>query len=365
MKFTINQNALSNGISIVQRAIVSRSTMKELEGVLLTLKDNRLKLTGTDSEIISIETFLDCNGMEDGITLVNAKIFGDIVRKLPNDVITIEIKDDRMIIKCQKSNFNLLVSNYREYPNLPTFVEENSILIKKHTLKNAIRQTSYAVSQDLNRRSLTGVLFEVKSDQISFVALDGYRLSVFKEPTESEGEYSVIVPGRALNELQRILDDEDDDVRMNFARNNISFVMKDTVFYSQLIDGQFFNYKDIIRKEHNCQVKINRHSLQLSLERAGLLAKEEKANLVKLEFIDDQLKIQSNTELGNVEEFVDIEKTGSNMEIAFNSRYLIEGIKNMEDSEIELKLQDEVNPLIIEGVEKDNYLYLVLPVRLA
>ena len=365
MKFTINQHSLNESISIVQRAISSRAISKELEGVLLTLENNRLKLTGTDSEIISIETYKDCNVLEEGTTLVNARLFGDIIRKLPNDNIQIEVKGDRMYIKVQNSNFELLTHNYQEYPSLPSLENNEGITIKTSTLKQAIKQTTFAVSLDYNRRALTGVLFEVKSDEIRFVALDGYRLSVYKEKIQSENEHTAIVPGKALNELSRILGDDDEEIKITFSRNNIKFELEDTVFYAQLIDGQFFKYEDIIRKDHSSKVRVNRHLLQQSLERAELLAKEEKANLVKLEFKDERVKILSNTELGSVEESVNVEIEGKDQLIAFNSKYLLEGIKNMDDGEIELKLLDDVNPMIIEGVDNDNYLYLVLPVRLA
>jgi DNA polymerase-3 subunit beta len=365
MKFTINQSSLNEGISIVQRAISSRAVSKELEGVLLTLENDNLKLTGTDAEIISIETNVKCNSQEDGIALVNARLFGDIVRKLPNDDIQIEVKGDRMFIKCQNSNFELLTHNYREYPSLPKIEDKDNITLSSKVLKTAIRQTTFAVSLDYNRRTLTGVLFEVKPDEIRFVALDGYRLSVLTNPVVSKSNHDAIVPGRALNELSRILEDDEEEITIMFSRNNICFKLPDTVFYSQLIDGQYFNYRDIIRNDHASTVKVNRRSFQISLERAELLAKEEKANLVKLEINDNNIKILSNTELGSVEENVSCEISGTDQVIAFNSRYLLEGIKNMDDEEIVLKLMDDVNPMIIEGVDNDNYLYLVLPVRLA
>ena len=365
MKFTINQHSLTESISIVQRAISTRAISKELEGVLITLENGKLKLTGTDSEIISIETYKDALVIEEGSTLVNARLFGDIIRKLPNDTIEIELKGDRMFINVQNSNFELLTHNHREYPTLPVIEDENYITIDTHTLRQAIKQTTFAVSLDYNRRALTGVLFEVKSDEIRFVALDGYRLSVYKEQIKSSSEHSAIVQGKALNELSRILGEDDEEIKVSFSRNNIKFELENTTFYAQLIDGQFFKYEDIIRKEHASTIKVNRHSFQQSLERAELLAKEEKANLVKLEFNNGMVKILSNTELGSVEECVDVEIDGLDQLIAFNSRYLLEGIKNMDDSEIELKLLDEVNPMIIEGIENEKYLYLVLPVRLA
>lgn len=368
MKFTINKQKLYESVSIVQRAISTRAISKELEGVLISVEDNRLKLTGTDAEIISIETYKECNSIENGKTLVNAKLFGDIIRMLPNDEISIEVKGDRMYIECLNSNFELLTLNYEDYPTLPELKLEHSIKIEPEVLRQGIRQTTFAVSLDYNRRALTGVLLEVEEDEIRFVALDGYRLSVFRNKLETPAEekYTAIVPAKALDELSRIVrDDDEKEIEISFSRNNISFKLENTVFYSQLIDGQFFNYRDIIKENHESVIKVNRQGFQQSLERAELLAKEEKANLVKLEFSDETARILSNTELGSVEEAVDCYIDGIDQKIAFNSRYLLEGIKNMDDIEINLFLLDEVNPMIIRGIDNEDYLYLVLPVRLA
>lgn len=367
MKFKINQSILNKGLSTVQKAITSRSTIRELEGVLITLENNTLKLTGTDAEIISIETSLECNGEKDGKTLVNARLFGDIIRKLPDDVIRMEKVGDKLKIKCKNSDFELLVYDYMEFPSISDYEVDNFVKIKDKDLKQAIKQTSFAVSLDYNRRSLTGVNFEVKDGEIKFAALDGYRLSVLKRDATSKEECSVIVPGRSLGILNSILNDDDEEVLIEFSRNNIRFKIGKTYFYSQLVDGQFFNYRDILRddSEHATIVKVNRSEFQRSLERAELLAKEEKANLVKLEFEEDTLTIQSNSEFGKVQELVQIETEGPNQKIAFNSRYLLDGIKNMDDEEIKIELLDDVNPMIIVGIDNPYYLYLVLPVRLA
>ena len=365
MKFIINQSKLSNHISIVQKAVSSRSTLKILEGILLTVKDNKLKLTGTDSEIISIETFLDCQVVEEGSIVINSRIFGDVIRKLPNSDVYIEVNNNMVNIKCENSEFNIIGNDGNEYPQIPIFVEQKSINMPKDLLKNSIRQTSFAVSLDVNRKVLTGIYFELKQNVLSMVALDGYRLSRKKFPMKSDLEFEAIIPGKAMNELYKILDDGDEDIVVNIAESNISFETGSTIFYSQLIDGQYFSYEDILRNNHETTVITNRKELQNSIERASLLAKEEKANLIKFSIEDSKLTINSNTEIGNVHEELVTEKTGSDLSIAFNSKYILDGIKNMDSDNIKLHFLDNLNPCIIEGVEIDNYTYLVLPVRLA
>ncbi len=366
MKFSINQSKLSNHISIVQKAVSARSTLKILEGILLTARDNKLKLTGTDSEIISIETFVECEVVEEGSIVINSRIFGDIIRKLPsNSTVYIEVVKNTVNIKCENSEFNIIGNDANEYPQIPIFIEQKSITIPKDLLKNSIRQTSFAVSLDINRKTLTGILLELKGGVLSFVALDGYRLSKKEVPMDTDLEFETIVPGKAMIELNKILDDGDEDVIVNIAESNISFEMDNTIFYSQLIDGQYFNYEDILRTSHDSTVITNRRELQNSLERASLLAKEEKANLIKLIIDNSKLIINSNTEIGNVHEELDVEKQGEDLSIAFNSKYILDGIKNMDSENIKLQFLDSLNPCIIQGVEIDNYTYLVLPVRLA
>lgn len=365
MKFKINQNNFWEGLSTVLRAISSKSISLELEGVLIEAKDNKIKLTGTDAQELSIETFIDAQIIEEGITLVNARLLGDVVRKLPHDDITVTVLKDRMNLKVQNSNFDLLTLNPDEYPSIPKVGDEKSITINSQVLSQAIKQTSFGVSLDLNRRTLMGVLFELNKNKINFVSLDGIRLSVFSENIDSDLELSAIVPAKSLDELSRTIGEEDFPVKISFTDNNVKFDLVDTCFYSGLIEGNFFNYKDIIRKEHEIYVSCDRKNLVTSLERAELLAKSEKAKLVKLEFDGNTLKILSNTELGSVEELVDIDKNGDSLTIGFNSKFLLDGLKNMEEDTINLLLKNEISPLIINGEGNDDYLYLVLPVRLA
>ena len=206
---------------------------------------------------------------------------------------------------------------------------------------------------------------EISNGQISFVALDGYRLALKKLPTNSDLSTKAIILGRSLNELNKILEDTEEDLKINIASGHIVFNLGDTIVYSRLLEGQFFNYRDIIRDDHKTRVIVNRKQLQDSLERASLLAKEEKANLVKLNVSDNRVVIRSNSEIGNVYEEIESIQNGDNLNIAFNSRYLLEGIKVIDTERIELNFMGSLNPCIINGVEDDSYIYLVLPVRLA
>ena len=364
MKIKVNQKDLSKHINIAQKGISSRTTLQILDGILLEAYKGRLRLIGTDLEI-SIETYVNCEIEEEGAIVVNSKIFGDIVKKLPDAPIYIHVDNNNINIKCENSEFNIIGNSSKEYPDLPLILDHTSFELPNDLFKSAIRQTVFATTQDETRPSLTGVLIEIENKLISFVALDGYRLSLRKLPIESDVQLKIIIPGRALNELNKILEDNEEIMKIAAAPGHVVFNTGDTIVYSRLLEGQFFNYREIIRKDHKTSVTVNKREFQNSLERASLLAKEEKANLVKLNIVNEQILIKSNSEIGNVNEVINADVNGENINIAFNSRYILEGIKIIDSEEIQLNFMGSLNPCIIKPIQDENYIYLVLPVRLA
>lgn len=364
MKFKVEQRDLSKHITIAQRGISTRSTLQILDGILIEAKDNGIKLTATDLEI-SIETFIEATVEEKGKIVLNSRIFGDIVKKLPDDTISFNVKDNHVNIKCQNAEFNIIGNPGDDYPDLPIIMEENQFSITKDLFKAAIRQTVFATTQDETRPSLTGVLLEIADGEISFVSLDGYRLALRKMVTGADINEKIIIPGRSMNELNKIIEDKEEEMVVSLSQGQVIFNLGDTIMYSKLLEGQFFNYKDIMRSDHKTKVLVNRRSLQNGLERASLLAKEEKANLVKLSVSNGQLIVKSNSEMGDVYEEINSSQEGEDLNIAFNSRYILEGIKIMDNEEVVLNFVGSLNPCIINGVDDDSYTYLVLPVRLA
>ncbi|MCR2045441.1 DNA polymerase III subunit beta [Anaerosalibacter massiliensis] len=364
MRIQVDQKKLSKHINIVQKGISSKTTLPILDGILLEAKDGKLKLTGTDLEI-GIESYLEANILEEGSIVINSRLFGDIIKKLPNSEIDINVSENKMNIVCDSSQFNLIGNSSVEYPELPTLIDQLSLKIPMDLFKDIIRQTVFATTQDETRPILTGVLFEVIDGNASFVALDGYRLSLRNIKINSSEDVKVVIPGRTLSELNKILEENEEDIEITLTPGHIVFNIGDTLVFSRLLEGQFLNYRDIIREDHDTRIKVNRKELQDSLERASLLAKEEKANLVKLNLFEDKLTIKSNSEIGNVHEEMTVELEGEDVDIAFNSKYILDGIKAMDEEEIELFFMGSLNPCIIKPAEEDNYTYLVLPVRLA
>lgn len=364
MKIKIEQRELTKHINIAQKAISSRSTLQILDGILLETINGRLKLTATDLEI-SIETFVECNVIEEGSIVVNSRIFGDIIKKLPNDNIYIEVDGNNVNIKCLYSEFNIIGNEGIDYPNLPIVVEKDSFSISKDLFKSAIRQVVFATSTDETRASLTGVLLEIENESINFVALDGYRLALRQIKSKTNIEKRIIVPAKTLNELNKILEDREEDISVALSEGQVIFNLNTSKIYSKLLEGQFFNYKDIMRQDHKSSIIINRGDFRDALERASLLAKEEKANLVKLSVESNKVYIKSNSEMGDVNESISCDQEGEDLNIAFNSRYILEGVKTIQSEEIILNFMGSLNPCIINGVEDNSYTYLVLPVRLA
>ncbi|MTI68442.1 MAG: DNA polymerase III subunit beta [Firmicutes bacterium] len=365
MKVKIPQNKLSKCINIVQKGVSPKSTLPILSGLLLEAKNNKLKLTGTDLQL-GITTNIDCEVEIEGSIVIESKIFGDIIKKLPNKEIELEIDDSNNVhISCGSSDFNIIGQPAVEYPQLPKIDDETSIEIPKDLLKTMIRQTAFATAQDETRPILTGALLEITDNNAALVALDGYRLALKNVKVNSSTDIKVVIPGKTLTEVSKILEEDDSNVSIMFTSSHVLFDLGDTIVISRLLEGQFLNYKDIIRNEYKSKVKINTNEIKQSIERASLLAREGRNNLVKFDVNDDKLTITSNSEIGNVHEEIPITLEGNDVKIAFNSKYMLDGLKVIDSEEITLSFISNVNPCIINPTEDENYTYLVLPVRLA
>lgn len=362
MKLKISQKELIKHINIAQKAVSSRTTIQILEGILFIAEENCLRLVATDLELI-VDTKANCEIYEKGQIVINSSMIGNIIRKLPDDDIYIEVDDNNINIKCLSTEFNIQGQDSNEFPSLPYIDKDVKLTLEQSELKDSIRKTSFATSMDQTRPDLTGVLFNIMNDRIEFVALDGYRVSLNCMSNVSDFEMKAIVPARALNEVYKIL--EEGEITVNIITGNIIFKLENTDVYSRLIDGQYIDYNQVMKQDFSTVVTIEKRALQMALERASLMAKEDKANLVKLDFSGNELHISSNTDIGKVDEYVRCEIGGEDLKIAFNAKYLLDGLKVIDDDDITLNMSGSLRPMVFKPLNDSNYTYLVLPVKLA
>ena len=364
MIFICQKQKLQEGILIAQKAITGKSTMPILEGIYIHASKNQLTLVGSDMDV-SIQTKVEADVLEEGSIVIDSKIFGEIIRKLPNSDIRIEIiENDTVQITCEKSVFNVVYMNAEEFPQLPKIDETKQIQVPQNILKNMIKSTSFAIAQDETRPILQGILFEIKDKNLNLVALDGYRLAIKSEYLDNDFDLDIVIPGKTLNEVAKILEDSESLVNITFTNNHILFNLDDTKIISRLLDGKYVNYNSLLPQEHKLLVEVNRQELQNCIERASLMVKEGNSNLIKLNIKEDMMIITSNSQLGKVREEVAINLQGEGIEIAFNSRYLIDVLRSMEEEVVLLEMTSSVTPCVIKAKNTNSYKYLVLPVRL-
>lgn len=368
MKIICDKDVINEKISIVQKAISNRTTQPSLQGILLKAEDQKITMIGSDLDL-TIETELNCDVIEEGTILVEAKLFGDIIRKLPNDKIKIEDRDNLIHITCRKSTFNLVCLNKDDYPSLTIISSDESIKIPESILKNLIKTTIFSVAQEETRPVLTGVLFEFNKENLNLIALDGYRLAFRAENIKSNFDVKEIIPGKTLSELNKILTDCEELVEMSFDKNHILFKTNNTKISSRLLEGEFIEYSNILPTEFEVMFSINKNEIQECIERASLVTRDGDSNtsLVIFNITNDNiLEISSKSKLGNFNEELIVKNIKSNnLRIAFNSKYLLDIFKVIETEDITMNFNTAVTPCIVKGFNDDTAIYLILPVKIS
>lgn len=362
MQIIINQADLLSAITIAQKA-VSASNMQILSGILLIAEDQKLTLMTTDFDI-SIETSIPCTVKEEGSLVLESSIFGNIVRRLPPRPLSIEKKEGQVKIKSKDIVFDLASLDASEFPAMPLVEGDDQLVLEEEDLSDYIDYTIFSTSVDDTRPSLMGVLIESTGEEVNFVSLDGYRLSRVRLDQEA-GKMRVIVPAKSLSELRKILKDGG-DVKVKTDGKQILFDFASTKFYSRLLEGSFVDYKQLLNTSLSKEAKIDRKSLVNALERVSLLATEDKARLVKMNFSQDTIEFKSNSEIGRGYEKIMADYKDEDLMIAFNNRYILDGVKAIKTDEIDMTLESPVSPAILRPRAEDavDYSYLVLPVKL-
>ena len=364
MRFRCEVSKLMSGLSIANRALASRSSLQILEGVLLETCPQGLRLTCTDLAL-GIETVVAADIIEEGRAVLPGKLFGEIVRKLPDGTMEVSTNDNMAAqIRCQNSRTNLAGMNPLEFPELPQVEDGNLVSLPQNVLRDTIQKTCFAIATDETRPILTGCLLEITAAEIRLVALDGFRLALRVVEHEQEIEpMQAVIPGKVLSELAKVLSDDEAPVGLNIGQTHLSVDMGVTRVVTRLLEGEYIRYRQILPADWQTRMKVQRDALEKAIDRASLIAREGKNNLVRFQISECQLTLSSNAELGDVEEQLDVDVEGKDIEIAFNVRYMSDVLKVLEEEEICLCFNSNVSPCVICPPEGNGYTYLVLPVR--
>lgn len=376
MKFTVQRDKLITSVQDVMKAISSRTAIPILTGMKIDTRQNGITLTGSDSDI-SIESFIPAEedgivqveNMEAGSIVLQAKYFPDIVRKLPENLVEIEADNNlKVTIRSGKAEFNLNGLDAEEYPQLPKLQSETSFQMPTDILKGLIKQTVFAVSTMETRPILTGVNVQLNDSKLSLTATDSHRLASREIPVDgTAAELSnVVVPGKSMNELNKILSDSEEPVEINVTNNQILFRTKHLYFLSRLLDGNYPETSRLIPDQSKTTITVNTKELLHTIDRASLLAKDERNNVVKLTSMGNNvLEISSNSpEVGRVVEEVNVESMqGEDIKISFSAKYMMDALKAIDDDTVIIEFTGAMRPFIIHPVNQEPILQLILPVR--
>ena len=369
MQFVCYKDNILKAINSVVKGVASKTTMPILEGILIQTNDKDIKLTSYDLEI-GIEYVMDCEVKEQGSTVVNAIMFSEIIRKLPDTEISISINEKNLLeIECEGSLYKLATMNPEEFPELPKIEVENSIEIEQNTLKNMIRKTIFAVSSEDSRPIFTGCLFEVKENKLNIVAVDGFRMALRSSILENQtNEFSAVIPGKTLNEVNKILLDSFDNVKIGISKNQALFEMDNCKIVTRILEGEFLNYKSAIPNNWETRIKVNKNSIQNSFERISLISssviEKEKKYPVKVSIEIGKVIISCTNQTGDAKEEIYVSTEGKNLEVGFNPKYFLDSLKAIDDEEVFIEFGTKISPCIVKSVENSDYTYMILPIRL-
>ena len=364
MKIICNKADLVKGVSIVSKAVPSKTTMPILECILIDATTDIIRLTANDMEL-GIQTEISGWIEDRGMIAIDARIFSEIVRKLPDNEITIETDENlQTVITCEKAKFDISGKPGDEFSYLPVIEKENSIEVSQFTLKELIRQTIFSISDSESNKMMGGELFEIKDNILRVVSLDGHRISIrrieLKEETEDK---KLIVPGKTLIEISKILSGEAESmVNISYTSNHIVFEFDQTIVVSRLIEGEYFKIDQMLSSDYETKVRINKKELLNCIDRATLLIKEGDKKPIIIQIGDEWMELKIKSQIGSMNEEITIEKEGKDLMIGFNPKFLIDALRVIDDEEVTLYLMNAKAPCFIKD-EEESYIYLILPVN--
>ena len=364
MKLICSKSNLLHGVNIVSKAVPTRTTMAILECILIDASSDEIKLTANDMEL-GIETIIDGEIVENGIIALDAKIFSENVRKLPDNDVTIETDASfKTVITCEKAKFNIIGKSGDDFSYIPYIERNEAISISQFTLKEVIRQTIFSIADNENNKLMGGELFELNENQLRVVSLDGHRISIRKiELKENYGSKKVVVPGKTLQEISKIVNGTaDEDVMIFIADNHIIFEFDRTTVVSRLIEGEYFKIDQMLSSDYETKVKINKRELLDCIDRATLLVKEGDKKPIIMNITDGNMELKINSFIGSMNEEIDITKEGKDILIGFNPKFFIDALRVIDEEDVTLYMVNPKAPCFIKD-DDGRYTYMILPVN--
>lgn len=364
MNIVCNKSKMLEGINIALKAIPAKSTMVILEYMVIEAKEGTIKLISNNLEI-GIETIIEGNIIEEGSVAVNAKVFFEIIRKLPSEEVSISIDENYTVnIVCGKAKFNISAKGTEEFPYLPKIYKEKNVIISQFTLKEIIRQTVFSISDNENTKVMTGELFEIHGSRLKVVSLDGHRISIRNTSLKQEYEdISVIIPGKTLIEISKILNGGlDDEISMYFTDKHVLFEFENTIVLSRLIEGEYYKIDKMLSNDYETKITVNKKDMLDCIDRATLLIRESEKKPVIIDVKDNNMGLAINSAIGSMDEEIDIDKEGKDIMIGFNPKFLIDALRAIDEEEITMYMINPKAPCFIKDTEQ-NYVYLILPVN--
>ena len=360
-----SRNDLMKSVGIVSKAVSTRTTMPILEDILLDAEGNTLTLLGNDMDL-GIQTNIEAVVKGEGSICVNAKMFSEMIRRLPDDDVKLETDNGRMRIECGHSKFTISTMAADDFPRLPEVEGRQEIMISQSVFRQMINDTIFSIApENSGRPILTGELMDIRDGYLYLVAVDGFRISMRRTRIQSEENFKVTIPGKAMNEIKNILENEEDSLlTVSFTGKHALFRMNDTVVLTRLLEGTFLNYERNLDMEFKSRIVVNRRELFESVDRAALISRESKNSPIRLEIEDGSMVITSNAENGTSREEVGVSLEGEGITIAFNPKYYLEALKAIDDLEVAILYNSSLTPCIIESLDGKDYQYFILPIRM-
>lgn len=365
MMILCNTQALLDAVNTVSHAVSPKSTLPALEGILLRASGSSLFLAGYDMEL-GITTTIEAQIRQAGDIVLSVKLFGDIVRGLSGDTVTITT-DEKLNVRIQSgmADYEIMGISAAEYPEIPSVEDGVGLVVARNVLRSMIRQTIFAVSQtDSSRPVHKGTLFEIYDRQLTLVSLDGARLALRREPIQSEENIQFVIPRKTLVELLKLLDDEDVPTSIAVGRRHVLIEVGGYMMISRLLDGEFLPYRKAIPQQVTTTIRVNTREMMQSVSRAAIVINDRVKSPIVCEMKNAQIKVSCSTPLGSASDVMNASIDGKEEEISFNHQFLTEALKNTETDEVRIELNGPLSPMKILPPQGDNFLFLVLPVRM-